>query len=195
MTKAKKAVETLIREERQAAITVQSAKEVLAEIESLKGLINDENLPLPDRREAKRSMLDASERLCNLMGLAVFQLTNGVNSEFQGRMKNTLDALRSRLLDMGTNLMIDKLSRIHDRAETVLEGRAYPLGLAAKLDMAYSGIVDNLKTLGAMERLGDPQRELVDTTARDIRSLADIEQSLGVMEEMESAPRLRRQPA
>jgi hypothetical protein len=176
--------ETLTREERQVAITVQSAQDVLREIEGLRSVLTDDGQPQQSRVDAKHDMLEASERLCNLMGLAVYQIANTLNGEFQGRMKASLDTLRGRLLDMGTNLMVEKLAKIRDRAETVLEGRSYPIGLAAKLDMAYSGIVDNLKTLGALDRMGDDQKDLVNNTEKDIRTLADIEKGLGVMDEM-----------
>jgi len=176
--------ETLTREERQVAVTVQSAQDVLREIERLRKTLSNDEQPHQVRLDAKHDMLEASERLCNLMGLAVYQIANGVNGEFQGRMKATLDALRGRLLDMGTNLMVEKLEKIRDRAETVLQGRSYPIGLAAKLDLAYSGIVDNLKTLGALERLGEDLQGLVSVTEKDIHTLADIERGLGVMDEM-----------
>jgi len=176
--------ETLTREERQVAITVQSAQDVLREIEGLRIVLSDDTQPQQSRVDAKHDMLEASERLCNLMGLAVYQIANTLNGEFQGRMKASLDNLRGRLLDMGTNLMVEKLEKIRDRAETVLEGRSYPIGLAAKLDMAYSGIVDNLKTLGALDRMGDDQKDLVSNTEKDNRTLADIEKGLGVMDEM-----------
>lgn len=184
MNNPTKRPETLTREERQVAVTVQSAQNVLREIEGLRAVLSDDSQPQQVRRDAKHDMLEASERLCNLMGLAVYQIANGVNGEFQGRMKATLDALRGRLLDMGTNLMVEKLEKIRDRAETVLEGRNYPIGLAAKLDFAYSGIVDNLKTLGALDRMDDEQKQLVDSTGQDIRNLAEIERGLGVMDEM-----------
>lgn len=186
---SKKRPETLTREERQVAITVQSAQDVLREIEGLRAVLSDDGQPQQSRVDAKHDMLEASERLCNLMGLAVYQIANTLNGEFQGRMKASLDNLRGRLLDMGTNLMVEKLEKIRDRAETVLEGRSYPIGLAAKLDMAYSGIVDNLKTLGALDRMGDDQKDLVSNTEKDIRTLADIEKGLGVMDEM--AERIR----
>lgn len=184
MNNPSKKPETLSREERQVAVTVQSAQGVLREIEGLRGVLSDDSRPQQMRLDAKHDMLEASERLCNLMGLAVYQIANGVSGEFQGRMKASLDALRGRLLDMGTNLMVEKLEKIRDRAETVLQGRNYPIGLAAKLDLAYSGIVDNLKTLNAQERLGDELHDLISVTEKDIRTLADIERGLGVMDEM-----------
>lgn len=192
MNNPSKKPETLSREERQVAVTVQSAQGVLREIEGLRKVLSDDAQPQQTRRDAKHDMLEASERLCNLMGLAVYQIANGVSGEFQGRMKASLDALRGRLLDMGTNLMVEKLEKIRDRAEAVLEGRNYPIGLAAKLDLAYSGIVDNLRTLNAENRMGDELHALITTTEKDIRTLAEIEHGLGVMDEMAEAASGRR---
>ncbi len=185
MLKAQKGLAPVTREERQAAATVQSAKTVVVEIEALRKLLTDEATEKSVRKQAKRDLLEASDRLCNLMALAVYQLTNGVNSEFQGRLKAALDELRGRLLDMGTNLMLEKLEKIHDRAETVLAGGAYPLGLANRLDRAYSAIVGNLHTLGALDRLEDKSRTLVEGTGREIKNLAAVEAKLGVLSDME----------
>lgn len=192
MKNPSKRPETLTREERQVAITVQSAQDVLREIEGLRKVLSDDGQPQQKRVDAKHDLLEASERLCNLMGLAVYQIANGVNGEFQGRMKASLDSLKGRLLDMGTNLMLEKLEKIRDRAETVMEGRSYPIGLAAKLDFAYSGIVDNLKTLGALDRMEAEQKDIVDGTGKEIRALAEIEQGLGVMDEMAEHRRFSR---
>lgn len=171
--------------DRQAASTVQSAKMVVAEIEAHRRVFSDTRRSRDARCKAKHQLLEASERLCNLMTLAVHELTTGVNRELQGRLWTTLDDLRGRLLDMGTKLMIEKLGRIHDRAESVLEGGAYPLGLATTLDHAYSSIIGNMDVLGALDRLDGKSRELVDDTAKEIETLAGIEASLGILTDMD----------
>jgi hypothetical protein len=188
----KKKPDSLSPEERQTAATVQSAREVLVEIDRARKILSDEKAPTETRRAAKRDMLEGSERLCNLMALAVYQITTGVETEFKGRMKASLDGLRDRLLDMGTNLMLEKLGKIHERAESVLEGHAYPVGLAARLDTAYSGIVDNLKTLGALDRLEQKDQGMVAETRQNIKTLAEIEQGLGVLDDMDQPAPLRR---
>lgn len=173
------------REERYAAATVRSAQQVLEEIELLRRRLNDGALSASSRRQAKGDLLEASERLCNLMALAVYQITHGVNIELQGRLKEMLDGLRDRLLDMGIHLMVEKLEKIHDRAEAVLRGGGYPIGLAARLDQAFANIVGNLRTLHALERLGDKDRQLIDQTSAEIKTLSEIEEKLGVLVELD----------
>jgi hypothetical protein len=171
-------------EERQAAATVASARTVVAEIDLLRQRLSDASLPVERRRQAKYDLAEASDRLCNLMALAVYQLTNGVHGQFQDRLRSILDGLRNRLLEMSTRLMLEKVQRIHDRAGDVLEGGAYPLGLATRLNQAFSSIVSNLTTLGAFERLSEKERTLIEQTTTDIRSLAAIESRLGVLDEI-----------
>ncbi len=187
MKKKPQTAETLTREERQVAITLQSARDVLGEIETYRGVLSDERQNHQVRRDAKHDLIEASERLCNLLGLAVYQIANSPSGAFQARMKAMMDDLRSRLLDMGTSLMFEKMGRIKSRAEDVLESNSYPIGLAAKLDMAFSGILDNLKTLGAIDRLKDDQQGLLEATGKDIRSLIEIEQDLGIMREIKQS--------
>ncbi len=177
-------------EERQAALTVQSAKMVLGEIDSLRLALADRGLSGAMRQQTKRDLTEASERLCNLMALAIYQIANTVHGEFQGSLKAALDDLRSRLLDMGTNLMIEKLQKIHATAKAVLEDGGYPLGLACKLNHTYTTLIDNLGTLGGLARLSVQDKALIDATAENIRHLTEIEENLGVLVEMgDSRPR------
>ena len=174
-------------EERQAVATVQSAKQVMAEIEKLRMRVFDKRLPRETRRTAKKQLLEASERLCNLMALALYQITNGVNGEFQGRLQRVLEALRGRILNMGTNLILEKLQNVHDHAKEVMDGRSYPLGLASKLNQAFSNITSNLNALNAEERFEQKERNLMEETGQLIHTLADIEEKLGVLDELDDS--------
>ncbi len=177
-------------EERQAALTVQSARLVLGEIDSFRVILTDRGLSGEMRRRVKRDMVEASERLCNLMALAVYQIANSVHGELQSRLQLALEDLRRRLLDMGINLMIEKLQKIDTTARAVLDDGGYPLGLASKLHHAYSGLVGNIATLGGLNRLSDKDKALVEATAEHIKALTRIEESLGVLvDDLDPRPR------
>jgi len=99
-------------------------------------------------------------------------------------LRRDLDALRNKLLGLGSKLMVEKLQRIDKRANEVLEDQDYPLGLAGKLDLAFANVKANLRVLGGAERLGEQVPELMSKTETSIKTLGQIEQKLGVMVEV-----------
>lgn len=168
-------------EERQAMATVTAAREVYGEIQALAEILRETWRPQPQRVDAKHALLHASERLCNLMSLALYQLENNTSGALRERLTAELDDLKNRLMSMSAKLMVEKLEKIDKRAEEVLRERDYPIGLAGKLDIAFANLMSNLKVLGGPERLGDRVPELVAKTETDIQSLSEIERKLGVM--------------
>ncbi len=178
-------------EERQAMATVTATREVYGEIQALAEILRETWRPQPQRVDAKHALLHASERLCNLMSLALYQLENNTSGQLQERLKGELDDLKNRLMAMSAKLMVEKLEKIDKRAEEVLRERDYPLGLAGKLDVAFANLMANLKVLGGPERLGDRVPELVAKTETDLQSLSEIEKKLGVMVDLPT-PKKRR---
>jgi len=178
-------------EERQAMATVTATREVYGEIQALAEILRETWRPQPQRVDAKHALLHASERLCNLMSLAVYQLDNNTSGPLHDRLKGELDDLKNRLMSMSAKLMVEKLEKIDKRAAEVLRERDYPLGLAGKLDIAFANLMANLKVLGGPERLGDRVPELVAKTETSIQSLSEIERKLGIMVDMRT-PKKRR---
>ena len=178
-------------EERQAMATVTATREVYGEIQALAEILRETWRPQPQRVDAKHALLHASERLCNLMSLAVYQLDNNTSGPLRDRLKGELDDLKNRLMSMSAKLMVEKLEKIDKRAAEVLRERDYPLGLAGKLDIAFANLMANLKVLGGPERLGDRVPELVAKTETSIQSLSEIERKLGIMVDMRT-PKKRR---
>jgi len=178
-------------EERQAMATVTATREVYGEIQALAEILRETWRPQPQRVDAKHALLHASERLCNLMSLAVYQLDNNTSGPLRDRLKGELDDLKNRLMSMSAKLMVEKLEKIDKRAAEVLRERDYPLGLAGKLDIAFANLMSNLKVLGGPERLGDRVPELVAKTETSLQSLSEIERKLGIMVDLPS-PKKRR---
>ena len=178
-------------EERQAMATVTATREVYGEIQALAEILRETWRPQPQRVDAKHALLHASERLCNLMSLAVYQLDNNTSGPLHDRLTGELDDLKNRLMSMSAKLMVEKLEKIDKRAEEVLRERDYPLGLAGKLDVAFANLMANLKVLGGPERLGDRVPELVAKTETDLQSLSEIEKKLGVMVDLPTAKKRR----
>ena len=168
-------------EERQAMATVGATREVYGEIETLATVLKETWRPQPQRVDAKHDLVHASERLCNLMSLAYYQLENNTQGPLREKLEGELDELKNRLMSMSARLMVEKLEKIDKRAEEVLSNRDYPIGLSGKLDIAFANLMANLKVLGGAERLGEKIPDLVAKTVGDLQSLSEIEKKLGVM--------------
>ena len=57
-------------EQRQACATTAATRQVYDEIEKLSAVIKETGRPMAERVDAKYALVNASERLCNLMALA-----------------------------------------------------------------------------------------------------------------------------
>jgi hypothetical protein len=178
-------------EERHAITTVYSTREVYGEIEKYAEILKENWRPVDERIDAKHALTHASERLCNLMALAIYQTDNCPEGPLRSRLQQDLDELKSKLMGLGARLMVEKLEKIDKRAVEVLEDRDYPIGLAGKLDIIFANLMSNVRVLGGADRLGEAVPELVNKTENDLKSLNEIEKKLGIMVEM-PAPKSRR---
>lgn len=175
-------------EERQAAHTLKAAKEVAVEIERLKHRIRDEQAAGRDRQQARSQLFDATERLCNLMALAMFQLTSTLSGDFAALMNAGFKEVRHRLMHMGIHLMVERIAKIHERADDVLNGGAYPVGMAMRLRSAYVEMTNNLKALQAESTLSEDQQTMILDTAAMINKLASLEEQIGMVLELSQNP-------
>jgi hypothetical protein len=178
-------------EERQAIATVQATRAVYGEIEKLAAVIKDNQRPVAERADAKHGLGQASERLCNLMALALYQMDANTRSDLRERLALQLDEIKGKLVRLSARLMVEKLEKIDQRATEVLEDRDYPIGLAGKLDIAFANLMSNLRVLGGPEKLGDKVPDLVAKTETDLRNLSEIEQKLGVLNEVKPSRKPR----
>lgn len=176
-------------EERQAAITLRSAKEVAAELEVWRERLRLAEGDAPRERQIKDALFEASERMCNLMALAVYQISSGLESEFRRRLKAGLEELRGRLQEMGIGLMVERIRRIGERAEGVLKGAPYPLGLASRLQGTLSALKTNLVALGGLEHLPAAEKDMVQTTCKAVERLVELEDKLGILASLDTEGR------
>jgi hypothetical protein len=172
-------------EQRQACATTAATRQVYDEIEKLSAVIKETGRPMAERVDAKYALVNASERLCNLMALAEDQLETHTTGDLREQLRGNLLALRERLMGLGGRLMVEKLEKIDKRAETVLHERDYPIGLAGKLDITFGNLMSHLNVLGGPERMGDGVPTLVAKTRSDINNLVQIEELGGVMKDLQ----------
>lgn len=174
-------------DEVQAARTLRAAREVAAEIEALRTVVRDETRSALERREAKTRLLDGTERMCNIMALAVCQLTTSLSIDIHDKLAEGFAEIRHRLQQTGIHLMLERINKIRKRAEAVLEGEGYPIGLAMRLRATYVELSNHLQALGGETVLTDEQRQLILNTGSMIQRLAGIEEQLGMIVELHGA--------
>jgi hypothetical protein len=179
-------------EERQAIGTVQAIHDVYGEILKLADLLKDSSRPAIQRNDAKHALSHASERLCNLMALSQYQLDNLPKHAVHERLTQELTEFRGRLVGLGSKLVVEKLEKLDQRAESVLQEKDYPIGLSGKLEIAYANLMDNLGVLGGADALGDKVSDLVAKTDADLKSLGEMEQKIGALDEIQSAKSRKR---
>jgi hypothetical protein len=85
-----------------------------------------------------------------------------------------LDEVRGRLLQMNFHHMLERLVDIRNQAQGALKSQEYRLGLAMKLERAYSDVLDHLMAMGATEGNG-LEPKFLDEIIDDIRTLSEIE--------------------
>jgi len=140
-------------EERQAIATVTATRAVYDEILKLAAIIKEDARPVAQRSDAKHALSHASERLCNLMELAVYQVGNIPAGAVTAQLTKDIEQLRGQLIGLGAKLVVEKLEKIDRRAEEVLNDRDFPIGLSGKLDLAFHQLMSNLGVLGGPARL------------------------------------------
>jgi hypothetical protein len=175
-------------EERQAASTLKAAKEVAVEIERLKNRIRNDGASARLRQEARADLFEATERLCNLMALAMFQLTSRLSSDFASVLNQGFQEVRHRLMHMGVHLMVERLEKVHERAREVVDGGAYPVGMAMRLHAVYVELTNNLTALQAESMLTEEQQKLILDTAAMLNKLAGLEEHIGMVLELSQDP-------
>jgi hypothetical protein len=172
--------------------TILSMRDVYGEILKLAEIIKDADQPMPRRNDAKHALSHASERLCNLMALSVYQLDNLHKGQVHAQLTQELEEFRSRLVGLGTKLVVEKLEKLDKRAEEVLKDSNYPIGLSGKLEIAFANLMDNMGVLGGADRLGDKVPDLVAKTETDIKSLNEMEKNIGALDDVQLSKSRRR---
>ena len=144
-------------------MALQAARGVAEEIETMR-----------ERNRRDPDLVDAVDRLGNLIALAVIEINDAADADLRTRFGEALDAVQQRLYQVHFNQLSAKLLEIQEHAKAALSERDYRLGLAARLEGEYHGVINGLIAMGGVQVLGDQLKSL-EATAADLRELADIE--------------------
>ena len=149
--------------EARAILALRAARSVAQEIEAMH-----------ERNRRDPQLVDAVDRLSNLISLAVIEINEAADAEFRTRFGEVLDDVQRRLFHVHFNQLSAKLTEIHQHARAALLEKDYRLGMAARLETEYHGVINGLMAMGGLQVLGD-QRQFLEATAADLRELAEIE--------------------
>lgn len=169
--------------ERQALTVLEAAMEVAARIEARRLTLRDAGIPDNERRRLKADLLEAAERLVNLLSLVLQRAREDLGAEMAAHIQGEVGGLRDRLLHASHCLVVDRAELVTKRAMSALAVHAgYPLGLGRKLREAMSQVEATVEVLGGAMTLPDQERQMLTTARQAVARLADYEGSLAVMQ-------------
>ena len=172
-------------EEIQARMTLLAARDVAGAIEAARSRLKDPALSRAGRARLKDQLLEAAERLVNLLELLGSRLDR-LSKPQQLILGEGIAELRAKLLSTGLRLVGDKVERIHERAVGVMEhGAEYSLGLSERLSHALSEVESTVSALGGKDALPETLGGKLVETERAVDGLQQIERTRGMLQDLE----------
>lgn len=157
--------------ERQALLVVDAAYDVAASLQAQRHA-----LAKHPRSSHRKALMEAAERLVNLIMLAAQRLSDEVGPEVRDHVHAKLSELRDRLLATGTGLVADRAESITRRVQTVTGERTeYPLGLANKMAVVLSNVEQAVEAMGGDSHLDDEVRSKLSDARQAVARLHIIE--------------------
>lgn len=176
-------------EDSQARTTLLAARKVAEAIEAARAQLRDPNLSRASRSKLKNSLLEAAERLVNLLELLASRLDR-LSKEHREVLGAGIVELRSKLLATGLKLVNDKVERIHERAVGVTErGEEYSLGLSDRLAEQLRDVEATVAALGGKVQLPEQLGGKLAETEKALGGLRAIEQAHGMLRDVEEDDR------
>ncbi|HLN24277.1 MAG TPA: hypothetical protein VK558_09865 [Patescibacteria group bacterium] len=168
--------------ERQALLVLETAYEVAGGIEKRRATLGKSDASDEARRQAKQELIEASERLINLLVLASRRMASDVSAEIADLVRSRTEELRLRLLAAGMGLVTDRAEKVKNRALSIVDGgAASPLGLAPRLAEIMSSIEATVGALGGPSVLPEEDRAKIEEARTAVARLAVFEDGTGIL--------------
>lgn len=140
--------------ERQVILTLKAAENVASEIERLRRILRRDSLSAPSRLVQQNHLLEALERLTNLLSVLSGDFSDGVSMNFRLSLEEGIAEMRERVFSAGVQILESKLNAIRGEASDVLEGRAfYRMGLGDRMRNRLSQLSFTIDGLGGRDEL------------------------------------------
>ncbi|HVI49733.1 MAG TPA: hypothetical protein VM661_00830 [Candidatus Sulfotelmatobacter sp.] len=165
----------------QALATLKAARVVAEDIEALRNALKEDGLSQRKRQKLKDDLLEAAERLCNLLDLLLSWLSM-VSESIRQPLSAGIQDMRDRLLSTGVKLIGDKAQRLLDHANGVLKS-GFPLGLSFRVNEAASSLNSTVEALGGFESMPDDVKELLYQLGDMVEHLRHLEESFAFSQE------------
>lgn len=159
----------------QAVITLRAARDVAEDIEGFRNALKDDRLSGRQRTRLKDDLLEAAERLCNLLDLLISWISM-VSESIREPLSEGIQDMRDRLLSTGVKLIGDKAQRLLDQAKRSMTG-GFPLGLSFRMSQAATNLNSTVEALGGFDSMPDEVKELLCQLGDMVEHLRHLEDS------------------
>jgi uncharacterized Zn finger protein len=169
----------------QAVVTLKAARDVAENIEKLRAALRDDELPRSRRERLKDDLLEAAERLCNLLDLLLSWVAM-VSESVRDPLEQGVSELRTKLLSTGIRLISDRLDRMLKQGRAILDGsEGFPLGISMRLNEALAGLDSTIAALGGLEAMPPEMAEKFDEVQDQVERLREMEDQVGLVKDFD----------
>ncbi|OIQ90201.1 hypothetical protein GALL_278870 [mine drainage metagenome] len=171
--------------ELQAVVTLKAARDVARDIEDLRNRLKDDGIHPFQRQRLKDDLLEAAERLCNLLDLLMSWLTM-VSASVRHPLSEGIQELRERLLSTGVRLIGDKADRLLTQADLASRGDGvFPLGISFRMAEAVANLLTTVEVLGGYEAMPEDVQEKLASAQDMVHHLRLMEENYAFAREFE----------
>ncbi|CCG43021.1 hypothetical protein [Magnetospirillum molischianum] len=151
-----------------------SARAVAEDMEQFRHHLTVPDLPPAVTDLLTEELEDATSRLSNLISLAIAEINHSSDSKFRNHFDALLTEVRGRWVRLHLKKIAARLAYIDRQATDTLSSGIYRLGLARRLEAAYSEVRTTLVAMGALDTPGLESTVLNDVQDK-ITALAELE--------------------
>jgi hypothetical protein len=168
----------------QAVVTLKAARDVAETIEEFRRALRAKDLSRRQRQSFKDQLLEAAERLCNLIDL-LLSWRDSVSPSVRKPLNESITELRGKLLAVGMKLVADRAQRIIEHASAIIAGRlGFPLGISMTLGVSVATLLAIVEALGGRAAMLEETNAKVAEAERLLKRLRIMEYDLGLTKEL-----------
>jgi len=174
--------------ELQVVVTLKAAREVAETIEAMRRSLRQADLPAPRRAQIKDDLLEAAERLCNLLDL-LSSWTGVVSAGVRRPLEDGIVELRTKLLSTGVRLVGDRAQKLIDQAQGIADqSQEFPIGVSVRLSEAVRTLMMTVQSLGGIGAMPPEIQDKLHAARAQITRVAALEDQVGLTRNIDMVP-------